>query len=155
MGSAILFYHPKNPQNLADIAALARHVGAALLIIRRPGSEAHKHVVYPNSLHVEVYESIEAYAAAVPQRQAVHIVLETYGSVRVDRLTGYCRHTGCVMVVGAEDYGIPLEEAEKLPGKRIYARLPAAVWGMSYNVASAVAMAVYELFVRKPTGESP
>lgn len=124
-------------------------MGAALLIVQRPDSEAHKRAVYPNGLRVEVYESIEAYAAA-RQHRVVYIVLETYGSVRVDRLAGHCQRTNCVLVVGAEDYGIPLEEAEKLPGERIYARLPTAVWGMSYNVASAVAMAVYELFVRKP-----
>ncbi len=71
------------------------------------------------------------------------IVLETYGTRYLNEIEAQ-PDRDVVLVVGAEDYGIPINEVAKLPHS-IVARLPTSVEGMSYNVVSSLVMAIYEL----------
>lgn len=74
---------------------------------------------------------------------SLFIVLETYGTKYITEIEIHGL-SSIVLIIGAEDYGIPISEASKLP-RSIIARLPVSVEGMSYNVVSSLVMALYEL----------
>ena len=81
-----------------------------------------------------------------------YVVLETYG-LRFLHEAEIPLENHIAIVVGAEDYGIPEEAVAVIPEQsRVVARIPGAVQGMSYNVASTVAMAVYEVERRLAAG---
>lgn len=153
MKLAIIFYHPKNPLNLADVASLAASQRAPLYVVKRPGLDpAGLLRERPPRLELHFHDTLEEVATALGSGWG-YIVLETYG----DRLLHETPLPAerVALVVGAEDYGIPREEAAKLPEPKVYARIPSAVYGMSYNVATTVAMALYEVKRRAATGGTP
>ena len=92
-----------------------------------------------------LYEAVSSLGGS----QAIVLVLETYG-VDVDELRSCVSGTtaAVVVVVGAEDYGVPLEEVETLRARGVpvcVIRLPARAVGHSYNVVASLAMLLYEL----------
>ena len=134
----ILFYHPKDPKNLEDIAAMAERLGGETLAIPRPGGP-------------RVEETRARIVSLEEARRLVEgchrILLETYGLTYLDEAEIDCGAQCITLILGAEDYGVPRHVAEALEPHTI-ARIPMAVEGMSYNVASTAAMALYEIVSR-------
>ncbi len=136
----IVFYHPKNPQNLGDMAALASHKRVPLVVVQRPGEQVRP--ALPPRARVITVQDIREVGNVF--KEALYLVLETYGLRFIEEIELQEGNQGClVLVVGAEDYGIPEEEAARLPGERIVAKIPVAVQGMSYNVVVSAAIALY------------
>ena len=142
----IVFYHPKNPQNVADLASLAAHKRSRLFIVPRPGQEP----PVPSMVRGSVVVISDLAETGRYLDKAVFLVLETYGVryLHEVELDSEC----IVIVVGAEDYGVPRDELGKLPGPYVIARIPVAVQGMSYNVVMSAAIAIYELERRLRAG---
>ena len=140
MDLVLVLYHLKNPRNVSDIAALANSLGAEVILVRRPDAQqALSGVRQADSLS----EAVTGYCS----RGYRVLVLETYGEP-VERVIKGLGAGGVVVLVGAEDYGIPREEIEALKAQGCSvsaARLPMAVPATSYNVASSVAMLLYVL----------
>ena len=142
----IAFYHPKNPQNVADLASLAAHKRSRLFIVPRPGQEP----PVPSMVRGSIVVISDLAEIGRYLDRAGFLVLETYGVryLHEVELSGEC----IVIVVGAEDYGVPKDELGKLPGSYVIARIPVAVQGMSYNVVMSAAIAIYELERRVRAG---
>jgi|GEM_PF-3286833 len=140
----ILFYHPKNPQNLADIATLAAHKRIPLVVVKRPGTALPGRQQLPPRAQVEFVERIQQVEDIISVN-ALYVVLETYGLSYVHELELGADVECVVLVVGAEDYGIPEEVVGELPGEKIIAKIPVSVQGMSYNVVVSTAIGLYEL----------
>ncbi len=137
----IVFYHPKNPRNVSDMAAIAGELGTPFIVVARPGEE------YTG---VRVVQSIEEAVEAITSKDDVVLVLETYGESVERVLTGCLQGAGGIAIIlGAEDYGVPIVEVEKLKLKRrvCVAKLPVRALGHSYNVVSSLVMILYELKV--------
>ncbi len=151
--AGIVFYHPKNPQNLLDVASIAAIRRVPLYVVKRPGQLYE--IMQRPGLHVEWLEDIEELRDHV-QPEDMILVLETYG-LRYLHETDLASAKRLWIVVGAEDYGIPPDEAARLPGRRVVAKIPIAVQGMSYNVVVSLSIAVYEAErqARKAREESP
>ncbi len=141
----IVFYHPKNPLNLLDVASIAAWKRAVLYVVARPGLDPSTLMREPPPrLQMKVVSSLEELAAELGD-DTFYLVLETYGTTLLGEIELSSREK-LAIVLGAEDYGIPPEAAGKLPQERmVVARIPSAVQGMSYNVASTLAMAIYEV----------
>ena len=140
MRVVILFYHPKDPKNVEDIARVASRLGVELLVVPRPGGPS-LGGVEPRPRIVSLGEAAELL------RGCFKVLLETYGFRYLDEVGLDCE-AGCVaLLLGAEDYGMPRHVAEAL-GVDEVARIPMAVEGMSYNVASSAVMGLYEVFAR-------
>lgn len=136
----LLFYHPKDPKNVEDIARVASRLGAELLVVPRPGGPSLEGVE-PRPRIVSLEE------AAEELRGCFKLLLETYGFRYLDEVELDCGR-GCIaLILGAEDYGFPRHLAEAL-GVDEVARIPMAVEGMSYNVASSAVMGLYEVYSR-------
>jgi tRNA (cytidine/uridine-2'-O-)-methyltransferase len=149
----VLFYHPKNPQNVTDIGTIAKYLNAQLYIIQRPSdSSVVKGLSMVHDLGVKVFSRFEDALRGLP-RDALYIVLETYGRRLLNELE-VSKDKQVVVVLGAEDYGIPLDVAERLPGKKVYVKIPVAVSGSSYNVVSSLVMALYEIHRRLIAGKA-
>lgn len=80
------------------------------------------------------------------------LLLETYANKLITEVS-IEPSKSVVLVFGAEDYGIPPNEAEKL-GEREELLIPVAVEGMSYNVVASIVMALYEVKLRAKNLES-
>ena len=130
----VVFYHPKDPANVEDMKRIVEDIGGDLLIIPRKGVlEDH-----PNAVSLE--EAIARISACEK------VLLETYGFDRLDEVDLECGK--CIaIIVGAEDYGVPLAISEKF-SPNVVARMPMAVEGMSYNVVSTVVMALTEILYK-------
>ena len=74
-------------------------------------------------------------------------MLETYADKHLDAIEEVLKDytSRLVILVGAEDYGIPLNEIKKLPHPRHIVRIPVSVQGTSYNVVVATVIALYEI----------
>jgi len=111
----------------------------------------------PPRLRMKILLSLEELAAELGD-DVFYLVLETYGTVLLSEVD-LSSMEKLALVLGAEDYGIPPEEVGKLPKERtVVARIPSTVQGMSYNVASTLAMAVYEVERQRalaPRGGTP
>ncbi len=134
----ILLYHPKNPRNLRDAAALANTVNAELAVVHRPGVD----LQYPRDVKVysNLSEAIEGFTSIV--------FFETYGKPFDQIIEVFDMGDSLALVFGAEDYGIPLAEIERVKsvvGNVAVARLTASTPMMSYNVVSSIAIALYVL----------
>ena len=105
-----------------------------------------------HNLRAKVFSKFEDALRELP-RDALYIVLETYGRRLLNELE-ISKDKQIVMVLGAEDYGIPLDVAEKLPGERVYVKIPVTVLGSSYNVVSSLVMALYEIYRRLIAGKA-
>ncbi len=95
---------------------------------------------------VEAYGDLVEAVSSVAEGSALVLVLETYG-VHVDELD-VGPVDSLVIVVGAEDYGVPQREVERLKavGHEVkVVRLPMSVPGASYNVVASLVMLLYEL----------
>lgn len=136
--TGIVFYHPKNPQNLSDVASIAASLRVPLYVVRRPGAQ-YSFQAPPRARIIYVDDPSEV--RGLPEG-TVFLVLETYALRYMNEVE---IPEKVALVVGAEDYGIPEKEAAKLPGKVVTAKIPVAVMGMSYNVVVTVSMAVYEI----------
>ncbi len=137
----VIFYHPKNPLNLGDVLQLCRATGAQLIVVRRPGATYNTEEVVRGQ--AEIVDKLEEAVARIPD-DATIILLETYALKPLSSCLEEVGETAAVLV-GAEDYGVPRYEVDKLPRDRLLlCRIPMAVEGSSYNVASTVAMLLYE-----------
>ncbi len=134
----VVFYHPKNPQNVRDLLNICRHVGAELIIIPRPS--------FSYNANVLAVRSLDEAISKAPLRSPI-LVLETYAKKLISEcVKELCNKDSIVVLLGAEDYGIPLEEIAKLPSDRVVlCRIPMSVSGASYNVVSSFVMLLYEL----------
>ena len=141
MRLSIAFYHPKNPQNLWDVAAVAEALNANLYVVPRPSAD-YKLDQLPRAMRskVKLIGSLSELKAL--EKDAEFIVLETYGDRLITELSLECRDV--VVIVGAEDYGVPVEALSGLDSYSTYL-IPVAVEGMSYNVVTSIVMAVYEI----------
>ncbi len=133
----ILFYHPKDPQNVDDIARIASALGAELLVVPRPGS----------SLEPRGYRLVGLEEAREELRGCYRLLLETYGFNYLHEAPIDCDAPCIALILGAEDYGVPRHVADVLEPS-VVARIPMAVEGMSYNVAASATMALYEVYSR-------
>ncbi len=137
---SIIFYHPKNPSNIIDAALIAESVAAPLYIVERPGTPIPRGVRGREGVKV-VKTLVEAVQAAGSD---YYVVLETYGYTCVDELVFPHGVESVALVVGAEDYGLPLRELEKLPGDRtVVAKIPVGVEGSSYNAVFSMAVGIH------------
>ncbi len=133
----IVFYHPKDPKNVEDIARVAAGVGAELVVVPRPGSR-----LEPSGYRVASLEEV-----AEELKPCYRLLLETYGFHYLHEARIDCK-TGCIaLILGAEDYGVPRHVADVLE-PHVVARIPMAVEGMSYNVAASATMGLYEVVRR-------
>ncbi len=137
----IVFYHPKNPLNLQDTISVASEVSADIIVVKRPGHN------YGNHYTALFYDDLVDAVLSTKCKQV--LLLETYGSLLLWEAISTIKHSECVIVlIGAEDYGVPLWEVERLQANTftvITAKIPVNAVGMSYNVVSALIMALYEL----------
>jgi tRNA (cytidine/uridine-2'-O-)-methyltransferase len=137
----IIFYHPKNPQNVADLASLAAHKRSPLIVVPRPGGE-HIAVAETPRHHIIQAASLREATEKLPGN-TLYLVLETYGKRYITDIS--FENEDCIaLVLGAEDYGIPPSMLDSLP-RHLVAKIPVAVQGMSYNVVVSAAIALYEL----------
>jgi tRNA (cytidine/uridine-2'-O-)-methyltransferase len=141
MRLSIAFYHPKNPQNLWDVAAVAEALKANLYVVPRPTAD-YKLDQLPRSLRsrIKLIDSLGRLSEL--ERGSEFIVLETYGDKLITELRPHCGDV--VLIVGAEDYGVPMEALSGLESYSTYL-IPVAVEGMSYNVVTSIVMAAYEV----------
>jgi len=134
----IVFYHPKDYENVRDIICVAKSLGISkIAIVKRPGSK------YPHDIAsgIQLFDSLDNIVRAY--KDLKYIILETYGSSDMSLLRGSCeKHLG--IILGAEDYGIPRYVTEIIPDKLII-RLPMKVASASYNVVTALVILLYEL----------
>lgn len=137
-----MFYHPKNHLNLHDAAYITYSIGSVLYVVPRSKVE-YKLEILPEKIRnrIRIIGSIDEVTRYEPD--SFYIVLETYGirylsEVRIP----YDRNV--VLIIGAEDYGVPRDELSTLP-HHVVAKLPVSVEGMSYNVVASLVMALYEL----------
>ncbi|ABM80721.1 TrmH family RNA methyltransferase [Hyperthermus butylicus] len=141
MELSIIFYHPKNPQNLQDVAVIAYSANARLYVVRRPGTdyrlESLPDYVRSNMVFVDSVEEVVKLASADK-----YIVLEVYGDKLLSEVEPAEK---TALIIGAEDYGIPRTVLEKIPEPRDLVVIPVGVEGMSYNVVASLVMALYEL----------
>ncbi len=117
-------------------------IGSLLYVVARPRTE-YKLEMLPEKVRnrIRFLSSLEKITNYEPN--SLFIVLETYGTRYLNEIEVQPSQD-VVLVIGAEDYGLPLNEAAKLPHS-VVARLPTNVEGMSYNVVSSLVMAIYEL----------
>ncbi len=148
MNIMVIFYHPKNPQNIHDLAFILSHLNIELLVVKRPDTEYNLSSLPQKYLKkVHILESLEeAIKMTMP---ALYLVLETYADKHLDKvleeaLEKYLSNK-LVILVGAEDYGIPFSEVKKIPEPVYIAKIPVAVQGASYNVVVATIIALYEV----------
>ena len=133
----LLFYHPKDPKNVEDIAKIASSTGAELLVVPRPGGPR---------LEPQGYKLVSLEEAVKELSGCFKVLLETYGFQYLDEAKVDCGD--CVaLILGAEDYGVPRHIADMLE-PHVVARIPMRVEGMSYNVASSATMGLYEIVSR-------
>jgi len=126
-----------------DMAIIASELGIDLyLVARRQGGVACKDAaIYEN---VRCVESLSELAQFIPSNAKI-LVLETYAS-RLLNETRICSiQDVCFIVVGAEDYGVPREVLDRLPGDKFLVKIPVAVEGSSYNVVASLVMALYQV----------
>lgn len=143
MELGIFFYHPKNPQNVTDIGTIAKYLNAELYVVLRPESRVVEGLQAIRGLKARVFNDFEEALRELPQN-ALYIVLETYGEKLLNELEiGGYNHV--IVAVGAEDYGLPASIATRLPGNKVYVKIPVAVHGSSYNVVASLVMALYEI----------
>ncbi|BES82033.1 TrmH family RNA methyltransferase [Pyrodictium abyssi] len=145
----VVFYHPKNPQNLHDVAALAASLRANLYVIPRPGVDYKLEMLqYRARTRLKIVQSMAEAVNSIGD--AVYTVLETYG----DRYLHEIEIDGdkVAVIIGAEDYGVPRHVLDSLEKPIVVAKIPTAVQGMSYNVAASLAMALYEVVRRFRAG---
>ncbi len=134
----LIFYHPKDPKNVEDIARVSRSVGAELLVIPRSNGPR----IEEESARIVTLEE-----AVDETRRCYRVLLETYGFTYLDEARIECGNECITLILGAEDYGVPRHVAEMLQ-PHVVARIPMRVEGMSYNVASSAVMALYEIVSR-------
>ncbi len=133
----VLFYHPKNPSNIVDAYRVATSVGAGFCVVERPGAGL------PRLSNIVVYKSFEEFLST-RSPWTYYVVLETYGDKCIDEITIPSDYEEVVVIIGAEDYGLPLNELEKIPAsRRAVARIPLAVEGASLNVVASLAIGLH------------
>ncbi|RLE57674.1 MAG: hypothetical protein DRJ40_00195 [Thermoprotei archaeon] len=134
----VVMYHPKNLKNIIDVAKLVSEVGGELIVVERPRAT----YTTTQLRNIKVIRDLGELPKQLG-RDTTYIVLETYGTQYLHEVE--IPKTGNIaIVVGAEDYGIPREEVGKLPRAKVV-KIPCRVQGMSYNVVTVVAMALYEV----------
>jgi tRNA (cytidine/uridine-2'-O-)-methyltransferase len=145
---SVVFYHPKNPRNVSDLLTLIKHFEGKVVVVKREGAP----MAIPG---VEVREDlVDAVKRLAKTGRPFIVVLETYG-VHIDDIS-IPRTDHLVVIVGAEDYGVPEHEVERLKSlgyEVAVARLPMAVPGTSYNVVASFAILLYELKRRGILGQ--
>jgi len=117
-------------------------VGSLLYVVARPQTE-YKLEILPEKVRNRIRFLSSLDEITCYERDSLFIILETYGTKYLNEIELQPNHD-IVLVVGAEDYGIPVNEVVRMPHS-IVARLPTSVEGMSYNVVSSLVMAIYEL----------
>ncbi len=133
----LVFYHPKDPKNVEDIARVAASVGAELVVVPRPGSR----------LEASGYRVASLEEVVGELRRCYRLLLETYGFQYLHEARVDCSAECVALILGAEDYGVPRHVADVLEPHAV-ARIPMAVEGMSYNVAASATMGLYEVVHR-------
>lgn len=136
----LVFYHPKDPKNVEDIALVAERLGAELLVVPRP------HGPSLDGLRGR-FETLSLEELVERVKGCYRVLVETYGFSYLDEAPIDCSAACIALFLGAEDYGIPRHVADLLE-PHVVARIPMAVEGMSYNVASSAVMALYEVVSR-------
>ncbi len=137
-----MFYHPKNHLNLHDAAYIAYSTGSILYVVPRPRVE-YKLEMLPGKIRnrIRIINDINEVTRHEPD--SFYIVLETYGIKYLGEVE-VPEDKRIVLVIGAEDYGVPRDALSALP-RYVVAKLPVSVEGMSYNVVASLVMALYEL----------
>ncbi|MET1101477.1 MAG: TrmH family RNA methyltransferase [Pyrodictiaceae archaeon] len=137
MDLAIIFHHPKDLRNLADVARIAARLGARLLVVSRPGRP--DIIDYAVNSGAYVASSLEEAIRLLGSDYEL-VVLESYGDTCIEEYEPSTERIA--LIIGAEDYGVPRQLIERLPVRPVIAKIPMAVQGMSYNVVVALAIAL-------------
>ncbi len=150
----IIFYHPKDPRNVVDIANLiigiSKRYGIRCSLIIVPRNDVDKEVfnVIANELREKliVSHSLEEIVHSLKNRNCLMVVFETIARSTPDVI----REHGCsecvAVFVGAEDYGIPtkyISLIESYGGLAV--KIPQKVMGFSLNVVVSSYIALYEI----------
>ena len=150
MKANVVFYHPKNPQNLHDVAALAASLRASLYVVPRPGVDYKLEMLQGRvRTRLRIVQSIEEAENEIGD--ALYIVLETYGDKYIHEVE--INNERVAIIIGAEDYGVPQHVLGSIGKPTVVAKIPTAVQGMSYNVAASLAMALYEVVRKLQSGK--
>ncbi|BEP17083.1 hypothetical protein PYJP_04350 [Pyrofollis japonicus] len=142
MNIGIVFYHPKNHLNLHDVAYIAYSVRAPLYVVKRPNTD-YKLELLPEKVSRYIVLVNDIKEVVEKENSSVFLVIETYATTYVTEVE-IDPNQRLIIVIGAEDYGLPVQELAKIGNYKL-AKIPVAVEGMSYNVVSSLVMTLYEL----------
>ncbi len=124
-----------------DITSICRDIGARLIVIPRPSSSFD--LKYLSSLGIDIADSLSFIKQYIDKGYQI-VVLETYGSISIDLFKPSSDRI--VVVLGAEDYGLPKDEISKL-GPADIVRIDMAIDGFSLNVVSALVIFLTKLLL--------
>jgi len=126
----ILLYKLKDVENLKEIIRVCKELNIKVSIIRRENTDI-DYESLSREYKIDVYDSFDTFLSYNKDKK--FLFFETYG----DKLLHDVNLKDFdVFVFGAEDYGIPLYEIEKVRNKEVV-KIPTKLPG-SYNVASSV-----------------
>ena len=122
----ILLYQLKDIENIKKFIEICKELNVKLsLIARKTDIDYHK-----LSKDINIYYSFDEYLDKNKDKR--FLFFETYGNKYIWDIN---LKDFDIFVFGAEDYGIPLNEIEKVKNKEIV-KIPTKVYG-SYNVVSS------------------
>jgi tRNA (cytidine/uridine-2'-O-)-methyltransferase len=148
MNIGIVFYHPKNHLNLHDVAYIAYSVRAPLYVVKRPNTD-YKLELLPEKVSRYILLVDDIREVVERESNSIFLIIETYATTYINEVE-IDPSQRLVIVIGAEDYGLPVQELSKIGSYKLV-KIPVAVEGMSYNVVSSLVMTLYEL--RRRYGE--
>ena len=128
----ILLYKLKDVENIREAIEICKQFDIKLHIIRRENSDIDYEEI-KKKYNIKIYNDFNEFLEKNKNKK--FIFFETYGDKLIYdvNLKDYD-----VFVFGAEDYGVPLYEIEKVEKKEIV-KIPIKLPG-SYNVVSSIAI---------------
>jgi len=131
----LVLYKLKDEENIKEIVYIAEKFNIKVLAVKRENVNYEK---FP----IEIYLSFDDLIQKFEDKRFIFI--ETYGTKYLHEVD---LKKDDVFVLGAEDYGIPYYEIEKVKNKEIV-KIPVKKPG-SYNVVSSFVMLLTELKIKK------
>jgi len=126
----ILLYKLKDIENIKEIIKVCKELNIKISIIRRENTDI-DYEFLSREYKIDVYDSFDTFLRYNKDKR--FLFFETYGD---KLLYDVNLRDFDIFVFGAEDYGIPLYEIEKVRDKEVV-KIPTKIPG-SYNVASSV-----------------
>jgi len=135
----ILLYKLKDIANIREIAQICRELNIKLSIIKRENTDIN-YTDLSKEYNIKIYESFDAFLS--DNKDKKFLFFETYGD---KLLYDVNLKEFDIFVFGAEDYGIPIYETEKVKNKEIV-KIPIKM-PESYNVVSSVVISLTFYFL--------